>query len=182
VELASKKRRELSSTQRPYTDTDEVYVIIDRDDHPYVKNAINECRRAEIGLIFSNECFELWPILHTKLITANLSRNNLQRQLHELHPPYHHDRHPFLQWDQLSGSPDEATAHALQLHRAIARRPHEDPLQNPFTTAWMLHHRLLLGDNFVSWMAEKLRPHAELHDLTSFLPAPLRDKVIKRLK
>jgi hypothetical protein len=46
----------------------------------------------------------------------------------------------------------------------------------------MLHHRLLLGDNFVSWMAEKLRPHAELHDLTSFLPDPLRDKVIKRLK
>lgn len=167
--------------RRHYSSQDEVYLVLDRDEHPRIKDALEECRRAEIGLIFSNECFELWPLLHTKLITANLSRDILQRQLHEAHPHFHHDRHPYLRWDQLSGSPDEATARALKLHSAIARRPDEDPLQNPFTTAWMLHHRLLRGEAFTPWLADTLRPHAELHDLTSFLPTPLRAEVIRHL-
>lgn len=43
---------------------DEVWAVFDRDEHPNIKEAINMCQGAGVGVAYSNPCFELWLILH----------------------------------------------------------------------------------------------------------------------
>lgn len=92
VEQALRKRKELSKAKRSYSGADEVWGIIDRDSHPGVKEAIAKCQDEGIGLVFSNECFELWPLLFITEIHSYVGRHDLQARLHELHPHYSGDR------------------------------------------------------------------------------------------
>ncbi|WP_084734299.1 RloB family protein [Rhodococcus sp. RD6.2] len=42
----------------------EVWIVVDRDDHAYLEDALRTALREGIRVAFSNPCFEVWPILH----------------------------------------------------------------------------------------------------------------------
>lgn len=176
VDLRQKINRQKSSP-------DEVWAVFDRDEHPHVRESIAACKDAGVGVAFSNACFELWPLLFCQEVSHNRDRHDLQSTLKGHHPHYDHQRGAHVNWPKFQPNLELATARALKLHKAAARHTQngEDLLSLPFTTAWMLHHRLLLGDDFVPWLAETLRPTPALHELVTYLPTPLRGQVTAAL-
>jgi hypothetical protein len=129
----------------------EVWVVFDRDEHD-LTTALNDARDAGLGVVFSNPCFELWPLLHLQGRTRPEHRHDLQRALHQAHPSYHHDRGANVDWEQLAAHLNDATRRALGLHTrspdptiwTAAPRDSSLPtgvLANPSTTAWLLHLR-----------------------------------------
>lgn len=54
-----------------------VWCVFDRDDHPEKRiiSALNLARKNGIKIAFSNECFELWYILHYQLLNSSLHRS-----------------------------------------------------------------------------------------------------------
>jgi hypothetical protein len=165
VDRASKKRSELRR-QRDFPN-DEVWAVFDRDGHDDVPGCLRRCVDEGIGVVYSNPCFELWPVLHLDECTAEHTNTALQARLHTLHPRYHHDRGAHVDWPTLDRH--AAASRAERLHdRADAAG---DALGNPTTTAWLLERRCALGTDRAA-LAEALRslpPH--LHRL---LPHPLR--------
>ena len=58
-------------------DFDEVWVVFDRDSFPKDKfdNAIDSAKKHGYKVAWSNECFELWYLLHFRDVVAGISRN-----------------------------------------------------------------------------------------------------------
>jgi hypothetical protein len=181
--LSARSRVKRNTLDRHKHSSDEVWVVFDRDDHPYVRESIATCQAAGVGVAFSNACFERWPLLFFEDCSHRHTSEELQAKLRRHHTDYHHDKGAHVDWLQLNAKLELATARALRLHKAAARdvQSGEDLLSLPFTTAWMLHHRLLRGDAFVSWLAETLRPHPTLHTLVTYLPSPLQAQVTRAL-
>jgi hypothetical protein len=155
VERAIEKRRELNGRMRrevAYAH-DEVWVVVDRDDHE-LANSLNDAADAGVGLVFSNACFELWPLLHLDDLRAHQDRAWLQSRLKELHPHYDHQRGARVEWSDLQTLDVKATSRAIALHfqspdettfmggKGEPGRP-RGALGNPTTTAWILHRRCL---------------------------------------
>lgn len=152
VAAALEKRKELnrlSRGQEVYR-RDEVWVVFDRDDHD-LTSAMLVASNAGIGLVFSNACFELWPLLHREDVGAYQERDWLQRRLHTVHPQYDHDRRAQVDWGSI-GSHIVAVERAIQLHfrspdattwtAAMGDRARpEGALSNPMTSAWLFHRR-----------------------------------------
>src|SRR5437879_2606721 len=51
-----RRRRRVESFEKH----DEIWIMFDRDEHPYFIDAINRAKSAGIGVAYSNPCFELW--------------------------------------------------------------------------------------------------------------------------
>jgi len=72
---------------------DEIWSVFDRDSFPkddYMK-AIDLAHKNDIKVAVSNECFELWFLLHFNLITTSMSRNSYLNKLdntYDLLKPY----------------------------------------------------------------------------------------------
>lgn len=61
---------------------DEVWVVFDRDDFiDEFNNAINKAVAHEIRVAYSNECFELWYLLHFELYSSDTGRNEYFKKL-----------------------------------------------------------------------------------------------------
>ena len=58
--LTPKSRRKRDS----YEESDQVWAIFDRDDHPHFDEAVRNCESQNVGVGRSNPCFELWLLLH----------------------------------------------------------------------------------------------------------------------
>lgn len=148
------KREELTQLARKEEvyRRDEVWAVFDRDDHA-LDTVLTDASNAGIGLVFSNACFELWPLLHVEDIGAYQDRSWLQHRLKEVHPVYNHDQGADVDWPTL-GSPDVATERAIRLHfrspdattwtggKGQPDRP-RGALSNPTTSAWLLHRRCI---------------------------------------
>lgn len=154
VHKALGKRASLKREGRknPAVKNDEVWVVIDRDDHD-LSAAIVEAKKHGIGVVFSNECFELWPLLHFTEYTSagSQGRKALQHELKRHHPVYDHDAGAVVTWSTL-GSSTSATERAIRLHLASpdattwtgTKGQTDQPrgaLRNPSTTAWLLDWR-----------------------------------------
>jgi hypothetical protein len=181
--IAQRSIAKRKSLDRDKHSSDEVWAVFDRDTHPHLRESIADCQAAGVGVAYSNACFERWPLLFIEDCTHGYTNKQLQDRLHDLHPYYHHDDGAHVDWPKLQPNLDLATARALKLHKTATRHMQngEELLSLPFTTAWMLHHRLLRGDAFVSWLAETLRPTPALHELVTYLPTPLRAQVLHHL-
>lgn len=60
------------------TPFDEIWCIFDRDEHPFVEAAIALAELHEIGVAFSNPCFELWLVLHVTDLRRHTERHAVQ--------------------------------------------------------------------------------------------------------
>ena len=171
LQKAKQKRDDLRRAGRnTHAAHDEVWIVFDRDEHPFVAETLQGAIEAGVGVVFSDACFELWPMMHVEDFTRHTHRHALQRRLHELHPPYDHARGAEVRWPKLPPSFPTAFNRAIHLHqRGIDAG---DPFGNPSTTAWLLHHRCAKA------------PEAET--LLLDVPEPLRpllpDKVAQPLR
>ena len=62
----------------------EWWVVFDRDEHTEFNNAISLARSNSISVAYSNECFELWFILHFNLLSTAIGRGQYYKKLTEL--------------------------------------------------------------------------------------------------
>lgn len=62
----------------------EWWVVFDKDDHADFNRAIEKAKSREIGVAYSNECFELWFILHFNLLQNAIGRTKYYEKLTEL--------------------------------------------------------------------------------------------------
>lgn len=62
---------------------DQIWCVFDKDDFPAdnFDNAINKANSHGFRLAWSNECFELWYLLHFRYTTAHLPRESIYRDL-----------------------------------------------------------------------------------------------------
>ena len=64
---------------------DEIFCVVDIDDHISLKDAIQKARDNDLELIISNPCFEYWYILHFKKTGSSYSnRPQLYKELETL--------------------------------------------------------------------------------------------------
>jgi hypothetical protein len=70
--------------RQSYAGRDEFWAVFDRDEHPNVPEAISRCRDANVGVAFSNPCFELWLILHFQDFDRPDHRHDVQRHLESI--------------------------------------------------------------------------------------------------
>jgi hypothetical protein len=174
---------------------DEVWVVVDRDEHD-LSSALVRARDHHFGIIFSNPCFELWPILHLRDHQRREERDKLQHQLKSEHPGYDHDAGARCDWSVLCPGERDAVERAWRLHTrspddttwVAPGRTSQGPqgaFANPTTTAWLLHircaepHRLMSSepDGLIHW----LRQHPSMRVLVRCLPRQLRVAVSRAL-
>lgn len=74
----------------------EVWVVFDRDEHAHWRDALDRAHALRLGIGVTNPCIELWALLLHQDQTAHIERDVAQRLLRDLHPSYHHERHPCL--------------------------------------------------------------------------------------
>lgn len=84
--IARKKRR--TDKDASFSDEDEVWAIFDRDNHPKVSEALLLCQENNVGIAFSNPCFEVWLILHLVDYQRPDDRHEVQRKLASLVKDY----------------------------------------------------------------------------------------------
>jgi len=73
-------KNELSDTDE---DT-EWWVVFDKDDHFDFNKAIQKAEANGIGVAYSNECFELWFILHFEFLNTAIGRSKYYEKLTDL--------------------------------------------------------------------------------------------------
>ena len=61
-----------------------IWIVFDKDDFEQFDKAINEAELKEYKVAWSNECFELWLLLHFCYIDSALSRKVLFQKMTEI--------------------------------------------------------------------------------------------------
>jgi hypothetical protein len=181
LKTGRKKREEIRSLRATSGAQDEVWLVFDRDERIGVTNDASEvlqrCVEAGIGVAYSNDCFEIWPILHLEDHTKPDTAEDLQKRLKELHPGYDHDAGVCVDWPALDGQGEEAVRRAVQLHL----RDPADRFANPSTTAWLLLRRVQQASDLEArWLDPILHKHPELLPLIDCLAEPIRGEVWAR--
>ena len=75
-----------SASTAPY---DQVWCVLDVDQHPKLKDALALAEKHQINVALSNPCFEFWLLLHFgRFATTGQSRNQIQRELKRHIPGY----------------------------------------------------------------------------------------------
>ena len=79
VQWAEREAEKLKKEQQ----LDEVWIVMDRDSFPPhdFDNAIRSAESKGFQVAWSNECFELWILLHFRDVMASTARADLYRQL-----------------------------------------------------------------------------------------------------
>ena len=125
-------------------DFDEIWCVFDVDDHPNIKQALQEARDSHIRTVISNPCFELWLLLHKQDQTAHIDRRDLQKLCQKL---------GLMDGKQIQPEAIPMLLEAIEAarRRAVALdRLHEgtgsEPNSNPSTNAWEIVHAVLQLD------------------------------------
>lgn len=74
---------ELEKTEK-YDFCDECWVVFDKDDFPKFDEAINEAVKNKLKVAYSNECFEIWYLLHFNYYNSALDRNLCNDKMTEI--------------------------------------------------------------------------------------------------
>jgi hypothetical protein len=101
-----------------YLHYDEVWCVLDVDDHASLRRAKELAQNENILLAISNPCFELWLLLHFVSQMAAISTKDVQRACLK-HMPTYKKEVPFLALDRLY--PD-AVKRAKELEEHHSRR------------------------------------------------------------
>ena len=134
-ELPQHRWRDRRATSS-YEETDEVWVVLDRDNHPQFASAIAMCRARNVRVARSDPCFELWLVLHLENYDRPIDSAGIQARLHKLFPAYHHKHSPSPSFESLLDQLPEAEQRAAK--QLEARAAQQRPLGNPSTTVGCL--------------------------------------------
>lgn len=108
---------------------DEIWCVFDRDEHPYADEAIALAQRNEIGVAFSNPCFELWFVLHALDLRRHTERQTVQKMSAQLAFTSGKSLTPEA-WDKLRLTTNDAETRSESLdemHHANGSAPMSNP-------------------------------------------------------
>jgi len=131
-EAAARAKRERDENLK----IDEVWCVLDVDEHARLTEARTLARREGIDLAVSNPCFELWVLLHFADHTAHLTAGQAARALRKHIPQY--DKQ--LRFEVLEPGYPEAVRRATTLDRYHADLGQDGA--NPSTGAYRLTERI----------------------------------------
>lgn len=124
-----------------FANTFEIWAVFDRDEHVKFNEAIQQAEAHKIKVAYSNPCFEIWGLMHYRAVDGHIDRHPAQRELHTVHPSYHHDDNPVLDVVSLQGEPYKTALKNAQC--ALIRREEEGDLRgNPSTTVHLLAEQI----------------------------------------
>ena len=142
VLYASEEVARRSGTRKAYT---HAYTLIDKDDFAQIAEALAMGRRLGIDVLLSNECFELWALLHFQEVQAALARavifHKLTKHL-KLKGSYEASKGMVNLFERLCalGSESEAMRRARAL--ATSQMKGQPFPANPFTDVYRLIEHL----------------------------------------
>lgn len=123
-----------------FEERDQVWAVFDRDEHPKVAEALERCRVSDVGVAFSDPCFELWLILHFDDFDRPDDRHQVQTALAKLYAPYDPKGSKSSDFGDLIPNLRDAEERA---ERQLKRREAEgQPLMRPFTTVFGLTKKM----------------------------------------
>lgn len=118
---------------------EEIYCVMDVDDHSTLKEALTKARDNNLIAIVSNECFELWYLLHfIKYSSKSFDRKEIEKLLTtHLGKPYNKSDKKIF--DILKDKEEHAISLAEQLGvSAMKESPDRNPKRNPSTDVHVL--------------------------------------------
>ncbi len=157
ADKAREKKRELgprrkgkkrSSRFESYEENDQVWICFDQDDHPKIGEAFEICRANDVGVAFSNPCFELWIILHREKFDRICGRVDVQRRLAKLCPDYNVNGGKTLNFETILDNLEMAISRAKEL--CISREKEGAPFGCCSTTVGQLVSEILSADKLNS--------------------------------
>lgn len=111
VQALKAAKSRLSPRSGGFAQHDEYWAVFDVDEHPNLRQAVDEARQSEIKCAISNPCFELWICLHHREAPGQIDRKLLRKHVEKLVPGY--DKH--VDFDQFSGLYPSAVGRATRL-------------------------------------------------------------------
>lgn len=111
---------------------DEVWCVVDVDEHPHLNEARQLAQARQIELAISNPCFELWLLLHFREPPGARHRHDLCRLMREHVPAY--DKKP--DFAHLADGVDAACRRAERLD--LEANNENEPGRNPTTGVYRL--------------------------------------------
>jgi hypothetical protein len=127
----SSRRRRDSFEKR-----DEVWVVFDCDEHPEIARALDKARANNVGIAYSNPCFELWGLLHFVDHDAPITRHEVQRRIKEHMPGYDQSKSKAFDYELMR---EKCVDAEIRAERMAARRMQEGvPRGNPYTSVFEL--------------------------------------------
>jgi hypothetical protein len=120
---------------------DEFWVVFDHDEHPNVRESLARARDHNIGVAYSNPCFELWAVLHLQDYDAPADRHEMQSLLKKLMP--HYEECKCFDYNGMRLAYEDAVRRAARMD--LRRQEEGAPLGNPFTGVYRL--TILIRDN-----------------------------------
>lgn len=119
----------------------EVWCVFDKDSftEASVKAAYVLAQSAGFKIAFSNECFELWYLLHYKYLDTQVSRAEYTKQLKKILGSY--EKNSMAMYDTLLNKQSDAIKHAKKLNASHNVNTHPCNCK-PFTTVYELVERL----------------------------------------
>jgi RloB-like protein len=129
------------ASSRKSEDFDEIWCVFDKDDFSDsdFNSAVQKAEQEEIYVAYSNECFELWYVLHYNYHTTAHKRDHYCRNLHSLLGERYEKGSTGMYYKLLEHLP-KAIKHAQQLHKEHQDKQRTPARANPSTTV----HKLVL--------------------------------------
>ena len=114
---------------------------MDVDDHPTIKKAISQAKDNGLVPIVSNQCFELWYLLHfATYSTSYIHRTDIVKRL-KIHLGTEYDKadRTICEILEAKGNEELAIQKAQKLRKSAEDDSFErDPLRNPSTDVYLL--------------------------------------------
>lgn len=120
--------------QSSFEENDKIWAMFDRDEHPDVNRAIQECTDAGIGVAFSDPCFEVWLVLHYEEFDQCVDRHAVIKECEKVCPSYERKDGKRLNAHDVIKHLEFAENRAETQH--IRRKAQGSPLTAPFTTVY----------------------------------------------
>lgn len=96
TDMAIKQKEAIRKSKDSFEKDDQVWVVFDRDAFPCYHASMRKCQEHDIGVAFSNPCFELWLLLHVEAYSGYnrpQDRKVTQKEAEEHLPKYKRDKH-----------------------------------------------------------------------------------------
>lgn len=116
------------------------FVLFDKDDNPNMNFnfAIDKAKQNNIIPLWSNECFELWLLLHFNYMDSNISRNDYYEKLKDLTKNKKYEKNMDNIFDEVNGINGALKAYknAKKLYKKYKNQSYKD--MAPCTTVFEL--------------------------------------------
>lgn len=126
-------------------DADRVWVVFDKD-HYKINEAIKLAEKNEIDVAWSNECFELWYILHFHNVVTFMDRTQCLNKIKNLFREKlkkEYEKNGINHYELLKKNINNAISFAKHQHQLVQLDKKTPDASNPCTTVYQLVEYLL---------------------------------------